>query len=216
MRRALAQHRPSAAAAAACGGLRRPTVAAGAPPPPRGANRRPSLLQPVARCPPSPPAAGGWAPLSAAPTLLTPAAAALRDGTLGFSFSAGGLLFPYYIGVVGELRAAGALTPGLSRLGGASAGALIAACTSAGLSEAALLDATLRLCADCRANGTRFRLRGVLEPFLQALLPEDAHVRCSGRAHVAVTQLLPVAGGALLAEYASKAALIDALLTRRV
>jgi hypothetical protein len=163
-------------------------------------------------------AAAGWAPLSAAPTSvdgLTPAAAALRDGTLGFSFSAGGLLFPYYIGVVGELRAAGALTPGLSRLGGASAGALIAACTSAGLSEDALLDATLRLCADCRANGTRFRLRGVLEPFLQALLPEDAHVRCSGTAHVAVTRLLPAAGGALLGEYASKAALIDALLTRR-
>jgi len=45
------------------------------------------------------------------PSPLLPAALqALRDGNLSFGFSAGGCLFPYYIGAAGALIDGGVLT----------------------------------------------------------------------------------------------------------
>ena len=50
-------------------------------------------------------------------------------------FSAGGLLFPYYVGVAYSLKESGALVPGVTPLAGASAGSLIAACVGTGLGK---------------------------------------------------------------------------------
>ena len=99
---------------------------------------------------------------------------AVRSKTIGFGFSAGGMLFPYYLGVLealteldivtGEqhLAAAGCRLlcsrPHASRrvcadetpLGGASAGSLLVACHHVGLPIEMVTDACLRLAADCR------------------------------------------------------------------
>jgi hypothetical protein len=84
---------------------------------------------------------------------------ALEAGTLGFGFSAGGLLFPYYIGVIMTLRDELGLLTADTPVAGASAGSLIAATAKSGISEADLIQATLELAHNCRTEGTRFRLR---------------------------------------------------------
>ena len=81
---------------------------------------------------------------------------------------------------------------------GASAGSLIAACSKSGLSMQVLQDALLDLARDCRTGGTRFRLRAVLKRVLEATLPEDIHLRCTGRAYIAVTRLWPQYQGELV------------------
>lgn len=73
------------------------------------------------------------------------------------------------------------------------------------------MEGCLRVSADCRLNGTRGRLRTVLERIAQELLPEDAHVHCSGKAFVAITRLYPF-GNELISEYESNEDLIRALL----
>ncbi|KAK9841996.1 hypothetical protein WJX81_003246 [Elliptochloris bilobata] len=139
---------------------------------------------------------------------------ALRDSSsrLGFGFSAGGLLFPYYIGVVGKLTSLRIMTPD-TPVAGASAGSLIAACHHAGLTEQQVTEACWVLCDNCRRNGTRGRLGRVLERFLHDLLPEDVHERCSDRTFVAVTQLWPRPRGKLISSFESKEDLIACLLT---
>jgi hypothetical protein len=71
---------------------------------------------------------------------------------VGFSFSPGGLLLPYHTGVLEALQTAGhleATTP----IAGSSAGAIAVACHAAGLSSAAVLDATIAVAEDCAAQG---------------------------------------------------------------
>ena len=60
-----------------------------------------------------------------------------------------------------------ALSAAETRIGGASAGSLAAACYHSGLPEKTVTDACLVLCDDCRRNGTRGRLRHVLKLFLE-------------------------------------------------
>lgn len=75
-----------------------------------------------------------------------------RRGRLGFGFSAGGLLYPYFLGIAYELQALGILLPD-TPVAGASAGSLIAACCKSGLSEEALMTACLDLSSECRRLG---------------------------------------------------------------
>ena len=148
-----------------------------------------------------------------------------KDQSVRFGFSAGGLLFPFYIGVCRGLEQAGYLSPE-TKLAGASAGSLIAACVNSGLS----MDTVTRLCEDlmedCREHGTRGRLGIVLERFLQSALPEDAHIRCTGKTFVAVSSVESSSGkglgmfgnfgtptGQLVSDFADRDDLIDALMT---
>ena len=154
---------------------------------------------------------------AAAATSAEAARAAYLGRSLGFGFSAGGLLFPFYCGVVDELVQMNVIrddTP----LAGASAGSLIAACSRSGLSMATIIDACWELCADCRDNGTRFRLGPVLEGVLRELLPDDVAGALRGRAHVAVTRLLPEDGGPplearLVGDFLDRDDVIAALMT---
>lgn len=82
---------------------------------------------------------------------------AAKDKNLSFGFSAGGLLFPFYVGVSAALQDAGLLTEE-TKLGGASAGSLIAACVKAGMPLDEITEHCMRLMHDCRVNGTRGRL----------------------------------------------------------
>ena len=124
-----------------------------------------------------------WCPLAF--RLSCPHLQALHNGTLSFGFSAGGCLFPYYIGVAGGLMDAGILTADV-KLGGASAGSLLATCIKSGMTLDAIVEQNQRLMADLRQGGTRGRMGPVLRAFLDANLPEDAHIACSGKAYVSV------------------------------
>lgn len=137
---------------------------------------------------------------------------ALRDGTLSFGFSAGGCLFPYYIGCAGALMDGGVLTDRV-KLGGASAGSLLAACIKSGMPLDDVVEQNLRLMGDLRRGGTRGRLGAVLKAFLQHNLPEDAHEKCRGQAYVAVTRVTPIARPLLVSDFLSREDLIQALMT---
>lgn len=159
-------------------------------------------------------------------SVVTLSASASASPRLAVGFSAGGLLFPYYIGVRDTLRAA-RVVDDTTPWAGASAGSLMSAAECAGLDTHTLLDALSVMASDLRANGTRGRLRGVLERLLEERMPADAHLRVSGRCFVAVTRLargVAVNGEAqaaapsralealLISEFNSRRDLIDALL----
>ncbi|PNH12778.1 Patatin-like phospholipase domain-containing protein 3 [Tetrabaena socialis] len=95
---------------------------------------------------------------------------------------------------------------------GASAGSIIAVCAKSGLSEEKLLEAFLDLAQDCRAGGTRGRLKFVLRRVLEAALPEDIHLRCEGTAFLAVTRLWPDFQPQTISSFRSRRDLIDTLL----
>lgn len=142
-----------------------------------------------------------------------PAVIAYRNGRLGFGFSAGGLLFPYFVGVVSSLASAGIVTPSVTPLAGASAGSLIAGCFHAGLSKDKIMAACLELAFDLRKQGSYRRMGPCLQRVLEHHLPDDVHERCSGSTHIAITHMLPYARSHLVSEFTSKADVIQALLT---
>ena len=137
---------------------------------------------------------------------------AVQRKDISFGFSAGGCLFPYYIGVAGGLQNAGIMRSE-TKLGGASAGSLIAACVKSGMASEELTELTLRLMHDCRRNGTRGRLGPVLRKFLEKNLPEDAHERCTETTFVAVTQAMPFVTPRLVSRFHSRQDLVEALMT---
>lgn len=139
----------SAAAAASVQALRRPP---GAPP----------LLD-----------ATGGVLVSPLPTLVSPKA------PLGFSFSVGGLLFPYQLGVGVALTESGHIVPGVTPLSGSSAGSLVAAVLALNIDLDVVMERLEAILSDCRKGGTVGRLSGILERELLAALPEDCAERLS-------------------------------------
>ncbi|GMY05240.1 patatin-like phospholipase domain-containing protein 4 [Fagus crenata] len=130
----------------------------------------------------------------------------------GFSFSAAGLLFPYHLGVAQFLIEKGYIKE-TTPLAGSSAGAIVCAVIASGASMKEALEATKVLAEDCRSRGTAFRLGAVLRDVLEKFLPEDAHIRSSGRVRVAVTQILWRPRGLLVDKFDSKEDLINAVFT---
>ncbi|CAK7357016.1 unnamed protein product [Dovyalis caffra] len=121
----------------------------------------------------------------------------------GFSFSAAGLLFPYHLGVAHLLIEKGYIKE-TTPLAGSSAGAIVCAVVASGASMHEALTVTKVLAEDCRLNGTAFRLGNVvviciaytyirasflinlavLRDVLEKFLPDDVHIRSSGRVRV--------------------------------
>ncbi|KAL1544460.1 patatin-like phospholipase domain-containing protein 4 [Salvia divinorum] len=130
----------------------------------------------------------------------------------GFSFSAAGLLFPYHLGVARLLIERGYIKE-TTPLAGSSAGAIVCAVIASGASMEEALVATKILAEDCRLRGTAFRLGAVLRDVLDQFLPEDAHIRSSGRVRVAVTEILWRPRGVLIDQFDSKEDLINAVFT---
>ncbi|GJP52090.1 hypothetical protein CLOM_g11193 [Closterium sp. NIES-68] len=133
-------------------------------------------------------------------------------GKPGFSFSAAGLLFPYHLGATHFLQQHGYITEH-TPLAGSSAGAIVCATIASGVDPRTALHLTKHLSADCRANGTAFRLGKLLRAVLEEILPPDAHLSCNGRIRVAVTQVFGSPRGVLVDQFDSRADLIDALIT---
>jgi hypothetical protein len=59
-------------------------------------------------------------------------------------------------------------------------------------SPSQMLSSLLAVAENCRANGVPGRLAALLEAQLEQHLPPDAHVRCSGIAHLGITRLWPI------------------------
>lgn len=137
---------------------------------------------------------------------------AFASGSLGFGFSAGGLMFPYYVGVVSALEEMGVLKRP-HQVAGASAGSLIAASFNSGLDMRVVEESMVLFGEDCMQNGVRYRLGPLLRDFLHAYLPPDAHERCSGTTHIAWTRMLPVWQPKLASHFQSRDDLIEALMT---
>ncbi|CAI7855342.1 unnamed protein product [Closterium sp. NIES-54] len=133
-------------------------------------------------------------------------------GEPGFSFSAAGLLFPYHLGVAQYLLDRGYITES-TPLAGASAGALVSAVVATGVEPRSLMPLAKLVAADCRKNGTAFRIGVLLRGVLNRILPDDAHIKCSGRIRVAITQVFGSPRGWLVDAFESKEDLIDALIT---
>lgn len=137
-------------------------------------------------------------------------------GRLAFGFSAGGLLFPYFIGITSAFRDKGIILQDSTnlRIAGASAGSLVAAIqfTSELGGDDEVIARTKKLYKDLRVNGTNGRLAAVLADTMRELLPEDVHARMRNRCFVAVTQVQPEIRPLLLDAFSSKDDLIDGLL----
>jgi hypothetical protein len=73
---------------------------------------------------------------------------------LGFSFTPGGLLFPYQLGICSSLMEKGFLSEN-TPIAGASAGALTSVVIGCGLDIKMIMEKTELLCKDCIEGGTR-------------------------------------------------------------
>ena len=76
---------------------------------------------------------------------------AMKTSSLGFTFTPGGLLFPYYVGVAYFLKEAGLITP-TTPLGGSSAGSIVAAALACGVGQETVLEGLAALVDDVRGG----------------------------------------------------------------
>ncbi|KAJ7531517.1 hypothetical protein O6H91_14G047000 [Diphasiastrum complanatum] len=129
----------------------------------------------------------------------------------GFSFSAAGLLFPYYIGASQCLMQHGFITE-TTPLAGASAGAIVCVAIAAEIPMHVVLKACKLMIQECKEKGTIFKLRDTVRVYLDRYLPEDAHIKASGRVRVGITQLFKSPMGLLVEHFSSRGDLINALL----
>jgi len=140
----------------------------------------------------------------------------VKEG-LGFGFSAGGLLFPYFVGNAVALKRLG-LIDDSTVFAGSSAGSLISACIVCGLDEEELMSKLLQMYRELRAKGigTIGNVRSVTEEYANLVLPEDAHLRSSGRLNVSIVRInrqRPFLESVFVNEFHSREDLIQALLT---
>lgn len=73
------------------------------------------------------------------------------------------------------------LVSGDSPCAGASAGSLTTCLFLSGLTANEMMEGAIELSENCRKDGTMGRLRSVLEGVLRNVVPQDAHMRCSGK-----------------------------------
>jgi hypothetical protein len=134
----------------------------------------------------------------------------------GFSFSPGGLLFAYHLGVITSLQHHGRVTDPV-HLAGASAGAIAVASHAAGTPPARALEAAFRVCEECE---TQFNGRAVgnLLPLLKAemdrTLGPDAHKIINEREGVvalAHRELFPINRPVLTTSFQTRDELIEAV-----
>ncbi|CAB1113632.1 unnamed protein product [Ectocarpus sp. CCAP 1310/34] len=135
---------------------------------------------------------------------------------IGFSFTPGGLLFPYHLGVAKCLEMEGFLSND-TPLAGSSAGALAAVVVGCGLSIDTAAELSGRVFDDCSDGGAAFRLRNIVQKSLDGALPEDAHEILNNRegaVTVGITQLgFPsLKKSVFVSNFESRADLIEVLL----
>mmetsp|Transcript_32555 Transcript_32555/g.71865 ORF Transcript_32555/g.71865 Transcript_32555/m.71865 type:complete len:359 (+) Transcript_32555:60-1136(+) len=141
-------------------------------------------------------------------------ARALKDQSIGFSFSGGGFLLPYYVGTLSALKQLGLLQPGKTHVAGSSAGSLAAVIAACNLSMEEIFATFKAVSDDCAKNGVFRRLSASVKQQLQSILPESAHLMCNDVVHIGITKVKPY--GALhsktVSRFSSRDDLISALL----
>ncbi|CAH1966930.1 unnamed protein product [Acanthoscelides obtectus] len=112
---------------------------------------------------------------------------------INISFAGCGFLGIYHVGVVCCIRQ---YAPQLmfAKVSGASFGAIAAASVVIGISLGDMTSDVLRVCAEARkrslgAFSPSFNINRLLLENLEKFLPDDAHIRCSGKLHVSLTRV---------------------------
>ena len=141
----------------------------------------------------------------------------LPPSSVGFSFSPGGLLFPYHLGVITSLEYHGKLSESV-HIAGASAGAIAVACHASRTKSAQALEAMDRMCQAC---STQFNGRAVgnLLPLLKVemdrVLDPDAHTIINERQGTVVLahkELFPQNRNVLVTKFETRDDLIESVL----
>ncbi|XP_067129688.1 patatin-like phospholipase domain-containing protein 2 [Centruroides vittatus] len=134
---------------------------------------------------------------------------------MNISFSGCGFLCIYHVGVASCFKR---YAPHIlvDKIAGASAGALAACALICNVPLGESTSDVLRIAGEARARvlgplHPRFDLNKILYEGLIRLLPEDAHLRCTGRLHVSLTRCND-GKNLLLSEFDSRDELIQALL----
>mmetsp|Transcript_7948 Transcript_7948/g.11581 ORF Transcript_7948/g.11581 Transcript_7948/m.11581 type:complete len:506 (+) Transcript_7948:374-1891(+) len=97
------------------------------------------------------------------------------NGSIGFSFSPGGLLFPYHLGVLSSLNEGGYICSS-TPLAGSSAGAIAVVSYACNIDPDFAIESCIKISSKCIAmGGARGNLLPLLEEELNAFLPKDAH-----------------------------------------
>ena len=135
---------------------------------------------------------------------------------LGFSFSPGGLLLPYHLGVLDSLTYHQYLDTS-TPLAGASAGAIAVAAQASELSPRRVLDWTVDVCAHCHGHGNG-RVRGRLLPLLKQQLHRhigdaqfDTFQQRTGTVGIAYKEVYPEQRNVLQTEFDSRQDLVTAV-----
>ena len=130
---------------------------------------------------------------------------------LGFTFTPGGLLFPYYVGVAYFLKEAGLILP-TTPLGGSSAGSIVATAVACGVEQESVLAGLSRLVYDVR-GGTR--LNPALRKQLDILIPDDAaDLAMQHNLAIGYLRVTPWPKACIATEWDSKQDLIDTVRSR--
>ena len=112
---------------------------------------------------------------------------------VGISFSPAGLLTPFHLGAVYQLRKCSMIDCEVT-LAGSSGGALAAVTTALNIDEYSSLQSCVEIAKFCRENGAFASLRGALDEQMHKILPLDAHKMLNeraGRTLLAYRQIYP-------------------------
>jgi hypothetical protein len=137
-------------------------------------------------------------------------------GTLGFSFSPGGLLFPYHLGVLSILVEHGYVTD-KTPLVGSSAGAIAIAAYGAGISFKEALQCCTRItqkCHETENGGARGRLLKFLEDEMWYVMPESVHETLNerpGMIGLAYREIFPRNRAVLQSHFDNKEDVVEAV-----
>ncbi len=130
---------------------------------------------------------------------------------IGFSFSPGGLLLPYHVGVMGALEYHQMLTPE-TPIAGSSAGAIACASHASRVPSTQVLEATIDISDRCeQMGGARGRLLPLLKEKLDELLTEDRFDDAQSRPGVtgiAYREVFPRARNILQTQFGSRSELV--------
>ncbi|GAU97344.1 hypothetical protein RvY_08662-2 [Ramazzottius varieornatus] len=131
------------------------------------------------------------------------------------SMSGGGFLGIYHIGVASCFREMEEHFE-VEKIAGASAGAIAAACYLCRCCLGQAASDVLKIAQMGRSSpigplSPRFRVVNALRNGLERILPDDAHIICSGRLSVSMTRCMD-GGNKIVSHFESKAELIQALI----
>ncbi|KAB0797303.1 hypothetical protein PPYR_08297 [Photinus pyralis] len=134
---------------------------------------------------------------------------------MNLSFAGCGFLGIYHVGVAVCFRK---YAPHLllNKISGASAGAIAACCLLCDLPLGDITSDVLRVALDARSRSLgpfspSFKIQTLLLEGLEKYLPEDAHVRVSGKLHISLTRVYD-GKNVIVSQFESKEDLLQALL----